>query len=130
MLARINIVMPIVKQIMPVIKIVTLSSIVLLKRKIRRKTFGLKLSLIPYHFYASLLANKGCIFCYCPSVVVGESGCIRRASLVELSLNVPFAFVHSCVHGRLQARALIGFTDNSRFMPQIQTKDNGSVLGL
>ena len=57
MLAKLHIVVPIEKQIMSGLENRFISSITLLKREIWRQTFGSISVLIPYHFYASLLAN-------------------------------------------------------------------------
>ena len=55
-------------------------------------------------------------------------GSLCVAGCIEFECHV--AFVHSCVHGQQWARELIGFTDNSRFLPRIQMRRHGSVFVL
>ena len=73
MLAKIHIVIPIEKEIISALENRFSFVDCISQRKIWRKTFGLISILIPYHFYASLLANKVAYFRYCPLVVVDDS---------------------------------------------------------
>ena len=55
-------------------------------------------------------------------------------SLLRVALRIkfenPVVLVHSCVHDRLRPREMTGFNDNSRYLPQIQMRGYGGVLGL
>ena len=106
-------------------EIVFLSSVALLKHKICRKAFGPISVLIPYYFYASWLANKGCKFSLMSAGWSWASidGLLRVALRIEF--EHPVVLVHSYVHDRLRPREMIGFTDNSRLLSWIQIPGYG-----
>ena len=78
---------------------------------------------MPYYFYASLLANRGCIFSLSSfgRSLASLDGLFACRSCIEFER--PVVFVHSCVHNRLRPRELIGCTENSRFLSQFKFKD-------
>ena len=49
---------------------------------------------------------------------------------VSIEFECLVAVIPSCVHGRLRATELIGFTDHSHFLSRIQIPGYGSVFGL
>ena len=56
--------------------------------------------------------------------VLMNSPCVAGS----LDFECLVVFAHSCVDSRLWARELIGFTDNSRFVSQIQIRGCDSVF--